>query len=428
MGEEALGGSDADLRPGVGVDHRVRLARDGGPVGVADRQHPGALLAGVPDGHQGVCGLPGLADGHDQGGRPDDRIAVAELAGQFHLARDPGPVLDRVLGHQAGVEGGAAGDHHDLVHTAQLGFGDADLVQGEPVLLVAAPEERVGDRAGLLVDLLAHEPVVATLLRRREVPVHVVGADRGRLAVEGGDLHRLAGDPHDLVLAELDRVPGVLDEGGDVGGEEVLPLADPDHQRGVAPGGHHGLRVLAVHRDQGEGPVEAAAHRAHRLHQRQTRAHLLAQQLGHDLGVGLGDHGDAGLLELGAQGGVVLHDPVVHQRDPPVGRDVRVGVDVVRRTVGGPAGVPDAQPRTRQRRLDELLLEVAELAGLLGQMHPGLRRGRPILGAPRGPAGRRPRWRPRPSRTRGTPAGAAPGRRRPGRPEGRRSPRFRTWR
>jgi len=101
-----------------------------------------------------------------------------------------------------------------------------------------------------------------------------------RLAGEGGHGDRVGGDLHDLVLAELDRLAGVLDEGGHVGGDEVLALADPDHQRGVAAGGHHGVRTLPVHGHQGERPVQPPAHRPHRRVQRYAGAHLLAQQLG----------------------------------------------------------------------------------------------------------------------------------------------------
>ena len=73
----------------------------------------------------------------------------------------------------------------------------------------------------------------------------------------------------------------------------------------------------------------------------------------------------AGRLELGAQRGEVLDDPVVHQRDPAGGAEVRVRVGVVGRAVGGPAGVPDAGRRRRQRVLRERLVEVRQLAGAL---------------------------------------------------------------
>ena len=76
--------------------------------------------------------------------------------------------------------------------------------------------------------------------------------------------HVVAGDRDDLVLAELERLAGVLDERGDVGAEEVLALAEADDQRRVAAGGHHPVGVLRVDRDQGERALEPAADRLHR--------------------------------------------------------------------------------------------------------------------------------------------------------------------
>ncbi len=169
-----------DLRTGVGVDHRVGFARDGRAVGVADRQHLRALFPGVSDRLQGVGGLAGLGDRHDQGALADDRIAVAKLRGQFDLTGDPAPVLDGVLGDHTGVEAGPGGDDDDLLDRAQFGLVDADLVELQRPGGGVAAQQGVGDRLRLLVDLLAHEPVVAALLGRREVPVDVVGPGGGR--------------------------------------------------------------------------------------------------------------------------------------------------------------------------------------------------------------------------------------------------------
>ena len=62
LGGKALGRGNPDLRTGVGVEHKVRRARDG-------RIHH-------------------IADGHDG-------FAVAELAGQIDFARDARHVLDQ---------------------------------------------------------------------------------------------------------------------------------------------------------------------------------------------------------------------------------------------------------------------------------------------------------------------------------------------
>ena len=265
LGQEALGRRDADLGAGVGVDHRVGLARDGRAVGVADRQHPRPLRPGVPDRLQRVGGLAGLADRHHQRGVGQDRVAVAELGGQLDLDRDPGPVLDGVLRDHAGVERRAAGDDDDLVDVAQVLVGQPHLVELQLAPLAAPAEQRVGHRPRLLVDLLAHEPVVAVLLGRRQVPVDVVAAALGRrVPSKPVTRHAVAGDRHDLVLAELHRLAGVLDERGDVGAEEVLALADADHERRVAAGGDDPGRVGGIDGDQGERALEPRAHPLHR--------------------------------------------------------------------------------------------------------------------------------------------------------------------
>ena len=112
-------------------------------------------------------------------------------------------------------------------------------------------------------------------------------------------LDALAGDRDDLVLAELHRLAGVLDEGGDVGAEEVLALADADDERAVATGGDDAVGVLGVDGDEGEGALEAAADVLHRDGQVDAGLELLLEQVGGDLGVGVGDHLVALGLELG---------------------------------------------------------------------------------------------------------------------------------
>ena len=208
---ERLRRGDPDLRAGVGVEHRVGLAGDLGAVGVADRQHAGLLLAGVADRLEGVRGLAGLGDRDDEGGPVEHRVAVAELARDLDLHRDAAPVLDRVLGEQARVVGGAAGHDEHLVDVAQLLVGEALLVEHDPAV-DEVPAQRVRQRRGLLLDLLLHEEVVAALLGGGDVPVDVERPGRGDVAVEVGDDGALARQRDDLVLAELDGVAGVVDE------------------------------------------------------------------------------------------------------------------------------------------------------------------------------------------------------------------------
>ena len=128
-----------------------------------------------------VRGLAGLADRHDERLPIQDRVAVAELGGHLDLDRNPGPVLDRVLGDEAGVVGRAAGDNEDLVDVAKVLTVDSLLVQHDlPTDQVAA--QRVGNGARLLLDLLQHEVVEAALLGGSQVPADVKVHCRRRIA------------------------------------------------------------------------------------------------------------------------------------------------------------------------------------------------------------------------------------------------------
>ena len=129
-----------------------------------------AALPRQPHGRQRVGGLARLGDPDHQVVRADHRVAVAVLGGDVHLDRDARPLLDRVAAHEAGVVAGAAGDDHDPPHpgdevVGELELGEVDTIQpGQPI------GDRLGDRVGLLVDLLQHEGLIAALLGGVLVP------------------------------------------------------------------------------------------------------------------------------------------------------------------------------------------------------------------------------------------------------------------
>ncbi len=76
------------------------------------------------------------------------------------------------------------------------------------------------------------------------------------------------------------------------------------------------------------------------------------------------------LLQNRLQLAVVLDDAVVHDADGLVRGEVRVGVLVIRRTVGRPAGVRDADIRSAVLRLGGGS-QVRDLASLLDDGHSG---------------------------------------------------------
>ncbi|VXB65228.1 hypothetical protein ARTHRO9AX_180569 [Arthrobacter sp. 9AX] len=95
------------------------------------------------------------------------------------------------------------------------------------------------------------------------------------------------------------------------------------------------------------------------------------QRRGH-LGVRFGEEGDALFDQLKLELGKVFDDAVVDHGEPAVVGQVRVRVPVRRPAVGGPAGVPDAGHRFRQRALLQFGEQVAQLPRLLAGLNQTL--------------------------------------------------------
>ena len=118
----------------------------------------------------------------------------------------------------------------------------------------------------------------------------------------------------------------------------------------------------------------------------------LLDQMGHDLGVGGRGEGVPGGDELRPQLGVVLDDPVVDEGDAAGAVDMGMGVLGGGAAVGGPAGVADGGGMARGRPSS------VSSASAATELVPPAARARQTP--------RRPPWRPRPSRSPGTRAGA----------------------
>ena len=232
------------------------------------------------------------------------------------------------------------------------------------------------------MDLLLHEgrpPILGGAIRGEVDLVHFA-LDRVARGVDDG--HAGRGDDHDLILINLDGAVRVLDEGQDVGAQEVLPVPQTDDQRGGAAGRDDDVRGLGTQHQQGEGAVQLGGDRAHG--DDQSARHLLVsagqsgdsalvrgrlglvvgagQQVDDHLGVGLRCEGLAVGDEGSAQGVRVFDDAVMDEGEAPVRAGVRVGVRDRRAAVGRPAGVSDARVRVGRGLRVDFLGEVHELA------------------------------------------------------------------
>ena len=234
--------------------------------------------------------------------------------------------------------GGAASNHVDVGDAFDVVFRQADVVQHHPALPDTG-ENGFLQGLRLFQNLLEHEVGEAALLGGGRVPV-----DAAVLLLQGVQLivehiHTLRRQHGDFPVVHIGHVPGVADDGGGVGGDEVLPLPKADDQRAVLPGGNQGVGVVRADDAEGIGPLDAPQAPAHGFQHVPALLVVKLQEVGRDLGVRLGGklHPLAGEELFQLQ--VVFNDAVMYQGDFSVPADVGVGVAVV----GLPAGVPDTQ-------------------------------------------------------------------------------------
>jgi hypothetical protein len=98
-------------------------------------------------------------------------VAVAVLAGVIDFGAQAGEALDHELAGEARVPTGAASRDGDLGAGAEVGVGELHLGEEDAARVCGdAAEDGVADGAGLLVDLLEHEVLVAGLFSLDGVP------------------------------------------------------------------------------------------------------------------------------------------------------------------------------------------------------------------------------------------------------------------
>ena len=133
----------------------------------------------------------------------------------------------------------------------------------------------------------------------------------------------------------------MLENSRDVRGDVVFAVTQTDDQRAVLADGDQLIRMIRAQNAECIRTADAADDTDQGVDH--VALVVVIKQLCDDLGVGLRTEDHAGRLQLLLERDVVFNNAVVNDADPSAHAGVRVGVDVVRRTVGRPAGVSDAE-------------------------------------------------------------------------------------
>ena len=228
---------------------------------------------------------------------------------------------------------------------------DVLVIQAEAVQydlpVPQAGEDGPAQGLRLLHDLLEHEVLIAALFRCGDLPVHMGALLLHRLEQGVVYLDRAGGEHGHLSVIQIAYLPGMLDDGSDVRGQQVEALSISQHQGGVLSHRHQLIRLVGTYDPKGVRPLDAVEHLGDRV--QQVAVVVILQQLGHHLGVCLRGEGHPLGLQKLLQLGVVFDDPVVDHGDPPGLAHLGVGVHVVGRAVGSPAGMSHAHGAGDQR-------------------------------------------------------------------------------
>ncbi len=146
----------------------------------------------------------------------------------------------------------------------------------------------VADGAGLLVDLLEHEVLVAGLLGLDGVPGDALRMEGVGFAAEVGEDDAGGGEGGDFaVLEEVDGA-GVVEDAGDVGGEEELAVADAEDGGRAHARGDQLVGLVRGEDTDGEGSGEAGDGAANGFFQRQPHGWMRCARA---VGGAVGDDG-----------------------------------------------------------------------------------------------------------------------------------------
>src|SRR5690606_23595722 len=342
LGGEGFGGGNANFRAGLGQQAPVGFAYEGAAGHVADGQGAQVTLGfGVAQGGQGVGSFPGLGDGDQQRVGGHGHLAIAELAGHFHLARQAGLLFNPVTRNHTGVVAGAAGHDMDVLDILQAGFRIWAQHGGQYMVVTQGAAQGVGDRRGLLMDFLEHVVAVFALVQAVRGVFVALRYVFHQLVLLVPDFATFLGQPGVVAFVQVDELVGDLQQGQGVGGDEVFFTALAYHQRAAHAGAVEGVGLVLMDNAQRIGAVQFCQGGTEGAEQVLLLLVVVRQQVGDYFGVGVGGEDVAEVGQLFAQDAVVLNDAVMH--DGQALGDVRVGIALGGLAVGGPAGVGDAQ-------------------------------------------------------------------------------------
>ena len=353
LGGEGFSGSHANFHASTGDVGQLALAHHGAGGHVADGQglfH--AQAAGMFQGGQSIGGFAGLGNRHHQSARVGHAVAVAVLAGNFHVDGDLGQRLDPVAGGQPGVVAGAASQDQHIVDVLKNLVG---LVAKQFRRNTFNVLQGIAHSARLLEDFLLHKVTVWAQFSRCSMQMHGVYRTINGAAVLVHDPHFIDLQIDHITVFQIDDLIGRAGQCQGIRCQEVFVLAHAHHQGRTMASTDHTVRLVLTEHGNGVSARQATDDLLHGLEQ--ITVVQVVDQVSDHFGIGLALEHVANALQLGAQFVVVFDDAVMHQRNTcfALAGEMRVSIVSSRRAVRCPAGVSNAGKALQMICLDLFL-------------------------------------------------------------------------
>ena len=359
LGGVSLGGCHGDFRASQGVYHVVRFTGNGGADGVGNGQTLGAMFLGFLQGFQGINGFTGLADHDAEGVAGGERFAVAVFGSDFHGHRNLYKPFDIVLCHQACMVGGAAGSDEDIVNVIEAFFSPVQVRECNGAVLVQVNLHGVSDCFGLFEDFLQHEMGITALFCCFRRPCDLLDFLPDRLSVFIINGYAVLLHHCQFFIIQNVDIPGVVDDCGNIGGNEVFTFAQTDNEGIVLLGADNGVRVGAVHDNKAVGAFDDGKHLADGGEE--IAVVQFFQQMGYDFRIRFGLEHMALFHEVFFQSQVVFNDTIMNHYEMVMAVSMGMGIPVGRFAMGCPAGMTDAD-MALERMLFQLIFQIHQPA------------------------------------------------------------------
>src|SRR5579863_120718 len=134
----------------------------------------------------------------------------------------------------------AAGDDLHALKILEFLLADVHLIEEHfPGVLRNSSEQSVAHRARLLENLLLHEMFEPALFRHDRVPSHMLRLAVDRVSIEIHHADALRRQDREFAIAQEEHAARVLQNCGNVAGDEKFLFAESYHDGWTHPSGHN---------------------------------------------------------------------------------------------------------------------------------------------------------------------------------------------